>query len=316
MCPEKTSAALPISILFPAFLSCTGVFGGCLRSSTATIPPGTPPARIWKSGPHHLSVDGLERRFLLDVPGGLKPGAPLVLVFHGFGGSAEDVRRFSGFTPVSEKNGFVVAYPEGTRDSKGKPFFNVGYEFHRDQKVDDVRFAQVLAERLVRDLTLDERAVFSTGFSNGGDMSYLLGSQEKPFVAAIAPVAGTMMADWPVVHRTPERLSLLAINMTDDKTTLWAGDPQNRDGWGSYLGTEAVMEFWVKGLRLERIEQNEVPGPIRLHRWTTRRDACEARLYEISTGGHHWPPHLDDKGLTTAATIWRFFDSHRRDAHP
>lgn len=115
------------------------------------------------------------------------------MVFHGFTGSAKDVRDFTGFSKVSERHGFVAVYPQGARDSKGKSFFNVGDEFHRDQSVDDVRFARALAERLTRDLRLDSRARFATGFSNGGDMSFLLGTQREPFVAAIAPVGGTMM---------------------------------------------------------------------------------------------------------------------------
>jgi len=67
-----------------------------------------------------------------------------------------------------------------TTDSKSRSFFNVGCEFHRDQKVDDAEFARSLSARLVRDLGLDERSVFATGFSHGGDMSFSLGPQRNP----------------------------------------------------------------------------------------------------------------------------------------
>lgn len=67
-----------------------------------------------------------------------------------------------------------------TTASKRRSFFNVGTEFHRDQKVDDAEFAWSLSARLVRDLGLDERSVFATGFSNGGDMSFPLSPQRNP----------------------------------------------------------------------------------------------------------------------------------------
>jgi poly(3-hydroxybutyrate) depolymerase len=105
---------------------------------------------VWKSGTHRLTVDGRDRVFILDVPSKLKRGAPLVMVFHGYTGSAKEIRQLTGFAKLTEHHGFVAVYPQGTRDSKGKSFFNVGYEFHRDQAVDDVQFARGLAERLTR----------------------------------------------------------------------------------------------------------------------------------------------------------------------
>ncbi len=304
------SRAIPslISVLFAARLL-------CLVTVVADSKPSAAPTPAWKSGTHRLTFDGRERTFILDVPSGLKPGAPLVMVFHGFAGSAKDVRELAGFAKVSEQHGFVAAYPEGTRDSKGKAFFNVGYEFHRDQTVDDVQFVRQLAARLTRDLGLDPRAVFATGFSNGGDMSFFLGGQRELFVAAIAPVAGTMMASWAKGFRPAARIPVLAVNARDDHTTLWDGDLDNRDGWGAYLGTDAVLDLWGKGLALERIELSDVTRTIQLRRWSTASDTTEVRLYVIETGGHRWPRTLGDERETTAEVIWRFFDAHRSKSY-
>jgi len=182
---------------------------------------------------------------------------------------------------------------------------------HRDQTVDDVRFARQLAARLTRDLGLDSQAVFATGFSNGGDMSFFLGAQQEPFVAAIAPVAGTMMESWAKHFRPAARVSVLAVNMRDDKTTLWDGDTINRDGWGAYLGSEAVLDLWVKGLVLERSERSRPNKTIQLRHWSTASERTEARLYVIEAGGHQWPRTLGDESETTAEAIWHFFDRHR-----
>lgn len=287
----------------------------CVTAAAANNDSTTEPPLAWTSGTHRLTFDGRDRTFVLDVPPKLKPGAPLVMVFHGFTGSAKDVRNLTGFAKVSERHGFVAVYPEGTRDSQGRSFFNVGYEFHRDQSVDDVQFARSLAARLAHDLRLDSRSVFATGFSNGGDMSFLLGAQPKPFVTAIAPVGGTMMQTWAKDFRPATRISVLAVNARDDKTTLWDGDINNRDGWGAYLGTDTVIDLWVKGLMLERSERSTPGKTVRLSQWSTAADSAELRLYALEKGGHQWPRTLGDPSETTAETIWRFFDRHRPTAH-
>jgi polyhydroxybutyrate depolymerase len=282
-------------------------FGAEGKSSDGTPAP-------WKSGVHHLVFGGIDRTFILDVPREVRPGAPLVMVFHGFTGSANGIRELAGFTPLVEKHGFVAVYPQGTTDSKGKSFFNVGYQFHRDQTVDDVGFARGLSARLVVDLGLEGRAVFATGFSNGGDMSFYLAAQRDPFVAAIAPVAGTMMESWARNFRPASRISVLAVNATHDQTTLWNGDMENRDGWGAYLGSEAVLDLWVKGLALPEMSRVAPIGNIRMTRWSSRTNNTEVKLYALGVGGHEWPRHLGEDSRPTAEVIWRFFDDHRPKA--
>lgn len=310
--PEKRFTLLVISRWIP-LLFAAGLL--CVTAAAADKTSSASPLSLWKSGTHQLTFNGRDRTFMLDVPAKLKPGAALVIVFHGFTSSAKEVRDLTGFAKVSDQRGFVAVYPQGTRDSKGKSFFNVGYEFHRDQSIDDVRFVRGLAERLTRDLGLDPRAVFATGFSNGGDMSFLLGAQREPFVAAIAPVGGTMMQSWAKGFRPAARISVLAVNSRDDKTTLWEGDMDNRDGWGAYLSTEAVMDLWVTGLALERNKRTNPGKTIQLRHWSTQIDQTEARLYALEDGGHNWPPTLGDRSETTAETIWRFFDRHRPKPH-
>lgn len=46
-------------------------------------------------------------------PPRLRRPHPVVLVFHGGGGSARSMRRYSRFDEVADQQGFVVAYPIG-----------------------------------------------------------------------------------------------------------------------------------------------------------------------------------------------------------
>ena len=272
---------------------------------------------VWASGAYSMTVDKRERTFLLDVPVDLKPGAPLVMVFHGTGSSAVEARRDYGFTPLVEKHGFVAVYPDATRDTNADRArqFHVDYAFQRNSAVDDVRFARELSRRLVEDLRLDDGAVFATGMSNGGDMSYLLACQRDPFAKAVAPVAGSMMVSWGQNLRPGARTSVLAVHSRDDDVTLWAGDLENQDGWGAYFGVEASLKRWVNAFALEPLATTAQGTPLReglrLREWRSSNDDTEVRLYEFDSLGHNWPPALGDEGVTTAEEIWRFFDAHR-----
>ena len=270
----------------------------------------------WVSGTNRIQLDGRERQVLLDLPTDRKPRAPLLLVFHGFTDSAASIRETAGLTPLAVQQGWVVAYPQGSRDSEGRSFFQVGYDFHRKDKVDDVRAMRELVGRLIRDLDLDPTSICATGFSNGGDFSYFLACQSEPFVTAIAPVGGTMMTSWGGGWHPSAPIHLLAVNMRDDPTTRWEGDPANRDGWGAYLAVEEVWKRWatVQGLNQSRTE--ELADGVRRRRAWSEEPRCEALFFEIPQGGHRWPKRLGVGQETTADTLVGFFEHLRSRKSP
>ncbi len=279
------------------------------------VPASGPPDGGWQTGSYAIEHDGRRRTFLLDVPDDLQPGAPLVLVIHGYTGQATDLRDYTGFDAISKEHGFVAVYPQGTRDARGQTFFDVGYDFHTE-RVDDVGFLRALADRLVVDLEVDADSVFATGHSNGGDMSYVLACQTDAWVRAIAPVSGTMMADNAC---TPSRrTSVMEVHGTADDITYFEGDPENVDGWGAYLSTNEVMDFWVDQLDLELEETSALPdldrddgSTVALTRWSTAVDDEEVRLYLVEDGGHDWPGAWGNGDLQTSEAIWDFFEAHR-----
>ena len=124
------------------------------------------------------------------------PNCPLVLVFHGYGGTAQGIMDYSEFNTLAEEFGFAVCYPQGTLDDSNTTFFNVGYDFQNNQTVDDVAFVEGLVDSLQAMYSLSEQDVFSTGMSNGGDFCYMLACQASETFKAVAPVAGMIMK-WP-----------------------------------------------------------------------------------------------------------------------
>ena len=84
--------------------------------------------------------DGINREYIYYSPSNIQPDAPLVFVAHGFTGSAQGIMNYCGMNTIADQNGFAVCYPQGTTDSWGDNFWNVGYDFHSNVTVDDVDF--------------------------------------------------------------------------------------------------------------------------------------------------------------------------------
>ena len=91
---------------------------------------------------------GVSRRYFVHVPQNIPVGSPLVVVMHGYTGSAEGIMEYSAMNELADRNGFVVLYPQGTRDQYGYSFFNVGYDFHVNSGIDDLGFVLHAVEEI------------------------------------------------------------------------------------------------------------------------------------------------------------------------
>ena len=181
----------------------------------------------WVDGTNEVVLDGRKRRVVLNLPGDLpvvrKPRAPLLLVFHGFTDSPAGIRATTEFAAVARQRGWVVAYHEGSRDAKGRTFFQVGYDFHRSETVNDVRAPAGTGRAADAGSRSGAARSFRDRVLQWGDLSFYLAAQPDPFVAAVAPVGGTTMSSWGSGLRPAARIPVMAINRVDDTTTRWLG---------------------------------------------------------------------------------------------
>ncbi|MFL3647113.1 MAG: alpha/beta hydrolase family esterase [Cellvibrionales bacterium] len=179
----------------------------------------------------------------MQIPQKIQPNTRLVLVFHGYTGSAKGVMRFTQHNEIADRDGFIVAYPQGSIDLRGENFFNVGHDFNTDSLVDDLDYTRQLILKLHRDNALSASKTLATGFSTGDDMSDLLVCTSSDVIRAVAPVAGVLMK--PIkdrcLHEKP--LPIFAMYGTDDDISLYSADMQNRDGFGAYLDLPATAQF-------------------------------------------------------------------------
>ena len=265
--------------------------------------------------------DGIAREYMLYIPNTIKPQAPLIFVLHGLGSTNSHIRDYSQMDLVANKNGFVVCYPQGTGSTKntihtkkGSSFWNVGYEIHKNEVVDDVSFLTSLAIYLQQEYDLDPEKTFCTGMSNGGDMSYLLGCQAPEVFKAIASITGCMM-EW--IYKSCDNNSpipVFQIHGTRDNITYYDGDIKNRDKWGAYLGVESTIQFWVDHNMCSKsiidtigFVNNESRYIIR-EKFLNGVDENEVWLHKVIDGGHDWVQKSLEKDFNTSEEIWKFFE--------
>tara|TARA_Y100001970_G_scaffold287028_1_gene410661 strand:- start:978 stop:2057 length:1080 start_codon:yes stop_codon:yes gene_type:complete len=259
--------------------------------------------------------NGINRQYYLYVPESLPVGAPLVFVFHGYGGNALSIMNYSDMNNMALEHHFAVCYPQGTSDSYGEQFWNVGYEFHSNETVDDIGFILELSQFLKLQYNVSHNNIFSTGMSNGGDFSYLLACEASNIFQAISPVAGTMMT-WIYDSCQPiEPLSVFEIHGTDDSITLWEGDIDNSEGWGSYMDIASIIDFWKREndcqlLLIDTLENsNTSDGSFIISE--TYEDCSydnQVKLYKIINGGHDWPGAFGNMDINSNEEIWEFFE--------
>jgi polyhydroxybutyrate depolymerase len=290
-------------------------------------------------GTHDLSLEvgDRERTYYLHLPpplGGATP-LPLLLAFHGGGGRASGYRDYAGLDAVAEREGFAVAYPDGTgRLGRRLLTWNAGgcCGAAMREGVDDVAFARALVEEIGRRVPIDRRRVYATGHSNGAMMAYRVAAEAPDLVAAIAPVAGAMSLD-PFEATVP--MPVLHVHSVDDPRALYAGGlgppfPLTRVRV-HHNAVEPELARWIAldgcpsepAVVAERIEEST--GHTATHlRFAPCESRAEVELWKLSGAGHGWPGSgptgrerlvgPNTKVIDAAEEVWRFVSRFEKAA--
>ena len=254
-----------------------------------------------------VKVDGHMRHLVMYLPDGMRQGAPVVFVLHGYGAG---IWRENPMVASADRHGFAVCIPEGLRDPQGERSWNVGYPFQAGWQVDDVKALCRMARHVQKRYYLSRENTFLTGMSNGGEMCYLMAYSKQKTFKAVAPIAGLTMAWMYERMDAPRPIPLMEIHGTEDRVSEWTGDMENMGGWGAYLPVPIAIGYWVAKNRctseqVERIEsiQGHEGHPIIKHRYSGSTTGCEVWLYEVAGGVHSW----FTSDMDTGEEIWQFF---------
>ena len=181
--------------------------------------------------------DDLVRDYIIHIPSSYenKVPVPLVLCFHGYGGSASGI-SYTNFNDVSDTANFIVVYPQGTF-LKGKSHWNVGGWTSKSTRK-DIEFIDTVIDLIKDKIQIDQTRIYSSGMSNGGYMSYSLACNLGNKIAAIASVTGSMTPDNFDNCSPSNPISVLQIHGLQDLVVPYIGSSGSKS-------IPDVIDFWV-----------------------------------------------------------------------
>src|SRR5262245_18700560 len=167
---------------------------------------------VWAAGagaqPLTVEVQGIARRADVHAPAA-SASRPLIIALHGLRQPVTRLREDLGLDAIADRDGFVVAYPEGIEQR-----WNYGRQLVAPIESDDVAFLRALIARLVGSHRVDARRVYLIGVSNGGLMAYRvaceMGAEFAAVAAFISPMSDLQQEDCPSGRSVP--LLILAGN--------------------------------------------------------------------------------------------------------
>lgn len=179
------------------------------------------------SGKASIDVDGMKREYTLKIPDNYDPNKSYMLIFcfHWWGGNMDDVVNggtisgpYYGLEKLGKGSAIFVS-PQGLEDN-GQPR---GWANPNGR---DIKFVKTLLNYLNSSLCIDQKRIFSIGFSYGGMMSYSIGCSMGNVFRAIAPMSGAFysgcdkstedpIAVW-MAHGTSDNV----VPLSDGKTAL------------------------------------------------------------------------------------------------
>ncbi|HUY79564.1 MAG TPA: PHB depolymerase family esterase [Ktedonobacterales bacterium] len=276
---------------------------GCGKRSLFT--PGT-------TGVATLSSGGRLRSYRLHIPVGYQPtrSYPLVLNFHGHWSTAQGQERYTGFSTLADRDGFLVVYPQGAVGPDGATGWDSGGS--NQPSTNDVLFVSDVLNQLQASLCVDATRIYATGFSNGGGMTSVLACRLAGRIAAFASVSGSYFPLTGGCH--PSRAaSILEFHGTSDTVVPYLGRPRHQE-----QGALAWTQAWAS-----RDGCRAAPHDLTLSRWVTEmvwigcHAGAQVEHFQVRGGIHAWPGGKSassvppgDRALNASVIIWQFFVQH------
>jgi polyhydroxybutyrate depolymerase len=310
-----------------------GIGAGLIGCSDGGAPPGDSPQL--GAGDHQFTIrhGNRNRSYIVHVPPAATSPLPVVLAFHGGGGNAAGFQDYSELDEVADSARFIVVYPNGTGPLPNQLLtWNAGdgcCGYALEQNVDDVGFAVAVVDDLADRTPIHRGRIYATGHSNGAILSHRIAAERPGFVAAIAPVAGSLdLAQFAPSSPVP----VLQIHSVDDPRALYNG------GLGPpFPGTnnqvfhqpvQAGLDRWraanfcigdadTLAMRQGAPGTDDATHTAVQLLWHPCRNAREVMHWKLTVAGHGWPgdeppatpeflsgPHTSI--INAAREIWRF----------
>lgn len=262
-----------------------------------------------------VSHNGLDRRFLVITPADAPTGAPVLLMLHGAGGTAENQANMSEVSDLVAAEGVWAVLPDALYGRWEDPTQPTG--------ADDIGFLRRVIDFAVGEFELDASRVYATGLSAGAFMTTQVGCALADQVAATAVVAGAITRQLSLnCDPQPTPRPIMFIAGTTDLIVPYNG------GRFGVLSLPDTFDFYLGLHQCNPASTTVEELPVVVQDGTSvtlsRNDDCavpEVRLYTVEGGGHAWPggwqylpvPIIGrtSGNLDATTEMWAFFSGYQ-----
>ena len=249
--------------------------------------------------------DGIEREYILYVPNSYDgtSAVPLLLNFHGFGGSASQFINDADMRAEAEANSFILVYPQGSCLNGASHWNPCPIDGDNKSTADDVGFVEAMISEISSQYNLDMERIYAAGYSNGGMMAYGLANYKSDLIAAVASVSGAMLNcigptshPMPVVHLHGTSDGVVSYNGSND----WNSVQSTLDYWTSFnntISTPTINVDTSSGMTIEHYVYSQGDNSVSVEH------------YKYIGGDHVWFNELY-QGQNASNLVWSFMSKY------
>ena len=249
--------------------------------------------------------DGIDREYILYIPNSYDgtSSVPLMLNFHGFGGSASQFMQEADMRSLAEANTFILVYPQGSCLDGSSHWNPCPIGGDNKSTADDVGFIESIISEISSQYTIDMERIYAAGYSNGGMMAYGLANYKSDLIAAVASVSGAMLnCTGPTSHPMP----VVHLHGTSDGVVSYNGS----NDWNS---VQSTLEYWTSfnnTISTPTIDTDNTGGmTIEHYSYEQGDNAVSVEHYKYIGGDHVWfnEPY---QGQNASELVWNFMSRY------
>jgi poly(hydroxyalkanoate) depolymerase family esterase len=267
-----------------------------------------------------------QRTYRLYVPTGYTgTPVPLVVMLHGGTQSADDFAAGTRMNDQAERAGFLVAYPEQSRNANPMGYWNWFQPADQRRGSGAASLIAGLTEQIIERYAVDVSRVYLAGFSAGGAMAAVVAAAYPDMYAAVgvhsglpAGAAHDIPSAFAAMKQGPDISGGLRVPLI-----VFHGD---EDPIVNHVNADCLVRAarsGINGGQHTLTTKHQVPGG---HEYTRHvhidRDGTpRVEQWTIHRAGHAWSggsshgTYTDAQGPDATAQLARFFAQHtNRDA--
>lgn len=234
-----------------------------------------------------ITVDGVQRNYIVYSPENLGAGRPMLISCHGANQDANYQKNIQmKMETVADTAKLLLVFPNG---------IDRRWDISGDR---DIRFLTALIEEMATKYSIDRNRVYLSGFSMGGMLTYHAMNKMADKIAAFAPISGYPL--WGAAASSSRPVPILHTHGTTDDVV-------------TFDGVQSVLDKWIQrnhcSAKAKEYKRYKGYGHANLYVWDSGDEGTEVRLLELAGKGH-W---VSNDGVMTGEEIWNFCKNYSLD---